>query len=216
MYESCVFLQYSIHLNSILACTRSIIDLKLNNMAGPSISKLYGNMTAVLLLQNTEYSYLWSDNDPGLQQSSGRSIMIRDAFQDSAMLSLVPTLYSRLWSPPNLIVEQYRTYFNAAPGEADSNLAVENVEISADTTTDDVVDVEKYGATQNVSVQTNITGGPLLDDSSGILPLLRSFKVSMGGLFQSQSSVVRIPGNQYTHWSEDGRASFAIRRLKPS
>lgn len=99
-----------------------------------------------------------------LQQASGRSRMLLDAFTGSDMRSIVPFLHSRLRPPPQVIIKQCRTYFNAFRREKDPNLAVENLKITAEATTDDGTDVQKYGGTCNVSIQRNITGGRVLDE----------------------------------------------------
>lgn len=115
------------HLSTLFVCGWTIMDLKLNNIAGLSFFNFYGNLEIFSPQLNVVYSYLRSYNAPDLQQTSGRSRMLRDAFRNSAVQSMFPSLYSGLLSSLHFIIEHYRTYFNSVRKENDPKLAVENI-----------------------------------------------------------------------------------------
>lgn len=108
--------------------------------------------------------------------------MVRGAFRGSAVRLMVLTLYPSLQLAPNFMREQCRNYFNAFRRENNLNLALENVGITADATTDNVTAVEEYGGIHNVIVQKSISKGLLLDERPCLPTVLHSFNVSTGGL----------------------------------
>lgn len=206
MYESFIFLQYSIHLNFIFVCTQAILHLKLNNAACSSFYAIWecGNF---LPPQNARYSYLGSTF-----HTCSSPVEDHECFAvclQTAERSMVPALYSRLL-PLHFVNEHYITYFNAVWRENDPYLDVENVEFTAETTTDEVIWVQEYGGTHNVNVQTNFTGDTLLDRRPRLPLFLHSLNVLTGGPFQSHSSVVQISRNHRTHCSWDVRDLYAF------
>lgn len=99
-------------------------------------------------------------------------------------------------------------FYNVIRSENDPNLATKDLEVYENASPEDIIDVESYQETHDVSIDTKISVGPLLEDRSSLPTFFRVIQLIVRKTLRAQASVIGMTGNQDLHRSSDGRVSF--------
>lgn len=135
-----------------------------------------------LSLDDTRYTFLWSDVIPSLKSSEHMSRMLQEAVTNINLRYIVLIIYLDLLPPPNIMRERFRNHLNTSGTELDSNMQVHQIDVTEEGATE-VVIMEGYRGTREGTVATERIGGPISEDWSGLPIYLQSSKTNPLGFY---------------------------------
>lgn len=95
------------------------MDIKLVHGSGPSLIKLYGNISKYLPVKDSGYSFLRSNDFPSLMPSNKRSRSAEKIVQDCKTQCMVLIVYQRIQKGSQLMRERYKNLFTKSRFDTD-------------------------------------------------------------------------------------------------